>query len=549
MTAPTTSAQPTWREWTGLALLALPMFMMLTDFTVMFMVTPSVAADLGPSTTQMLWIVHVGEFVAAGLVITMGWLVGRLGHKQMLLASMALYGLASALAAFAANPETLLVARVLIGAAAAAASPAAIAMLRTMFTSANHYGIAFAVIMGAFSAGVAFGPPMGGVLLEYFWWGAVFLVNVPVAAVVLLAGFWVFPRASERTEEKIDITSVVLSLAAVIAVVFGLQEIADQGASAPYVFAVAVGIALGVMFVRRQRRVTNPLLDLNLFSVRPLRVAAIAFMLSSMAFVAVDFILVQYLQIVTGIPTAQLGLMLAIPGIAAVLGTLVTPMLARRLAASSVIAIGLVVSLAGAGLVMATIAFAPSMVALFIASTTMVAFGVSPLRLIGAQLIVTSAPKKQAGSAVAVQDISAGFGGAMGMAFIGSLAMAVFSRVLGSDAPAGVSRNSLDAASQSPGGGVAVAENIGGSAGQQLLVSVQGAWSMGTLAAYTAALALGLVTLVLIWRGLRGVELPTDDQDGANPATPEPEPGLSTTGAKPQLPTSPRNDAREEDPS
>ncbi|WP_375003509.1 MFS transporter [Aeromicrobium sp. CTD01-1L150] len=513
-------ARPTWREWTGLALLALPMFMMLTDFTVMFMVIPSVAADLGPSTTQMLWIVHVGEFVAAGLLITMGWLVGRLGHKQMLLASMALYGLASALAAFAPNPETLLVARVLIGAAAAGASPAAIAMLRSMFTSAQHYGIAFAVIMGAFSAGVAFGPPMGGVLLEYFWWGSVFLVNVPLAVVVLIAGLWLFPRANERTGEKIDMTSVMLSLTAIIAVVFGLQEIADRGASVPYVLAVVVGTALGVMFVRRQRRVASPLLDLSLFSIRPLRVAASAFVLSSMAFVAVDFILVQYLQIVTGVPTARLGLMLAIPGISAVLGTIVTPVLGRRFAPSQVIAIGLLVSLAGAGLVMATIALAPSMVALFIVGTSLVAFGVSPMRLLGAQLIVTSAPRKQAGSAVAVQDISAGIGGAMGMAFIGSLAMAVFGRVLGTGAPAMVSADQLDAASQSPGGGVGVAEEIGGSTGQELLTVVQDAWWMGTLAAYAAAIVLGIATLLLIVRGLRGVTLPTDDHDEPEPASP-----------------------------
>ncbi|MDS2172386.1 MFS transporter [Nesterenkonia sp. CL21] len=501
-------------------MLALPMFMMATDFTVMFMAMPAVTADLGPSTTQTLWIMHIGEFVAAGLVITMGWLVGRTGPRLLLLTTMGLYGLSSALAAFASNPETLLLARVLIGAAAAAASPAAIAMLRSMFTSAKHFGIAFAVLMGVFSAGGALGPPMGGMLLEYFWWGSVFLVNVPVAAVVLIAGFWLFPRVSDRTTDRIDMTSVVLSLAAIMLVVFGLQEIADQGVSVLSAMATIAGIGLGAWFIRRQRRVDNPLLDLNLFSVRALRIAAIAYVLSSLAFVAVDFVLVQYLQIVTGVPTAQLGLMLAAPGLAAIVGTALTPPLARRLAPSHLMAAGLVISLIGAMTIITAIPLAAHMTWLFILGTTAMAFGFTPLMLLGAQLMVTSAPKERSGSAVAIQDVSAGLGGAVGMAFIGSLAMAVFSRVLAGRAPDAVSATDLEAATQSPGGAIAVAESIGGSTGQDLATVAQEALSWGTVAAYTTAVALGIATIVLILRGLRGVELPSDtDKPAASPVT------------------------------
>ncbi|WP_375003507.1 MFS transporter [Aeromicrobium sp. CTD01-1L150] len=515
MTSVEVPDRPTWRECTGLALLVLPMFMMATDFTAMFMAMPAVTADLAPSTTQTLWIMHIGEFVAAGLVITMGWLTGRTGPRLLLLAAMGLYGLSSAMAAFATDPETLLVARVLIGLAAASASPAAIAMLRSMFTSTKYFGIAFAVLMGAFSAGGTLGPPLGGVLLEYFWWGSVFLINVPVAAVVLLAGLRLFPRSSDRTDERIDMTSVMLSIAAIMLAVFGLQEIADQGVSPLYVGTTAAGLGLGVWFVRRQRRVANPLLDLSLFSIRPLRIAATAFVLSSLAFVAVDFILVQYLQIVTGVPTAQLGLMLAAPGLAAVVGTTFTLPLARRLALSHLMAAGLVISLIGALTIITAIPLAAQVTWLFIFGTTALAFGFTPLMLLGAQLIVTSAPKERAGSAVAIQDVSAGLGGAVGMAFVGSIAMAVFSRVLTVTAPTGVTDADLDAATQSPGGAVAVAEDIDGRTGQDLLTSAQDALSWGTVAAYATAIVLGIATIILILRGLRGVELPseTDEPD------------------------------------
>ncbi|MEU3274851.1 MFS transporter [Saccharomonospora sp. NPDC006951] len=509
MIPPSAPERPTWREWTGLVLLALPLFMMATDFTVMFMAMPAVTADLVPSTTQTLWIMHIGEFVAAGFVITMGWLTGRIGPRLLLLSAMGLYGLASALAAFAPNPETLLSARVLIGLAAGAASPAAIAMLRSMFTG-KQFGVAFAALMGAFTVGGALGPPMGGILLEHFWWGSVFLINVPVAALVLLGGFRLFPRAFERSADRIDVASVALSFAAIMSVVFGLQEIADQGVSVPYVLVTLAGVGLGVWFIRRQRRVENPLLDLNLFSIRALRVAVSAFVLASLAFLAVDFLLVQYLQIVTGVPTSRLGLMLAVPGIAAILGTVVAPPAARRFAPSHVMAAGVAIALAGALAIITTILLVPHQTWLLIAGTTAIAFGVTPLMLLGAQLIVTSAPKKQAGSAVALQDIGSGLGGALGMALLGSLAMAVFGRVLGDRAPSGVSGADLDAATQSPGGAMTVAEGLDGDTERGMVTATQEALSLGTVAAYAAAVLLGVATIVFVLRGLRGVRLPAD---------------------------------------
>ncbi|MDA3648016.1 MFS transporter [Saccharopolyspora indica] len=506
--------RPTWREWSGLVLVALPLFMMATDVTVLFLAVPSVSADLAPSTTQMLWIIHVGEFAAAGLVITAGRLTDKIGSRRLLLLSMALYGSASALAAFARDPEVLIAGRFLLGAAAGAASPAAFSIMRAVFTDPRYTGTAFAVLIGAFTVGGALGPPMGGLLLEHFGWDSVFLVNVPVAAAVLLGGPLLLPRQRAMSGARIDSLSAGLSTASVISVVFGLQEIAARGPSASHLIVVALGVALGVLFVRRQRRLADPLLDLSLFRIRGLRNSLAVLVLVSSAFVAVDLVLVQYLQIVAQVPAGELGVLLAISGSAAIVGTTLTPVLNRRFRPNQVILAGLSTTLLGAGTIVAAIVAAPELTALFIAGKTLVSLGTAPMMVLGSQLVITAAPQDRAGSAVALQDISAGLGGALGMAFIGSLAMSAFNRALHAGAPHPISAADLDEAGQSPGGAVAVAERIGGTSGQELLQVVRDAWSTGALAACCAALLIGLAAVVLVRRGLRGVHLPTDDAPG-----------------------------------
>lgn len=517
--------RPTWREWTALLLLALPLFMMATDFTAIFLAMPAIAADLGPSTTQLLWIVHIGELIAAGFVITMGWMTGRIGPRTLLLIAMALYALASALAAFSPNAETLLAARVLIGLATAAASPAGIALLRSLFSSAKHFSIGFAVVMGAFSVGGALGPPLAGFLLEYFWWGSVFLVNVPVAAVALLAGLWLFPRPSDRTTDRIDVTSVVISISAVMLTVYGLQNIADRGITVPYILAITGGVVLGWWFIRRQRRIENPLLDLDLFSIRVLRILAIVFITSQVAFMAVDFVLVQYLQVVAGIPTAPLGLLLAIPATAAIIATALTPALSRTFSPSTVMTAGMGVAVLGTLTILVALAVAP-VTPLFAVGMTIIALGVSPPMVVGAQLMVTSVTQRQAGPAASIQDIAASLGAAVGIVVLGSLTMSVFNRNLRATAPEDLSESTLETASESPGGAVGVAEGIGGATGQELLQSAQDALTWGTAAAYIGALIVGVATMVIL-RGLRGVELPTDEETIPAHETSTPEATLS----------------------
>lgn len=515
----TTTALPTqtWRPWAALLLLGLPQFMMATDFTAMFLAMPAVSADLTPSTTQVLWIVHIGELVAAGTLITMGWLTVRIGPRALLLIALTLYGIASALAALSPNAETLMVARVFIGAATAAVGPAAFAMLRSLFTSARHYGIGFAVVMGAFPVGTALGPPLTGFLIDYFWWGSVFLVNVPVAAVAVLGGLWLFPGSKDRISNRIDIISVMVSMASVMLIVYGLQELADQGFALSYVLSIGFGFALGAWFIRRQRRIDNPLLDLNLFTVRILRLMTIFFVVAMGSFSAVDFILIQHLQIVLEVPTGTLGMILVAPGIAAILSTALTPLLTQRYAPATVMTTNLGIALLGTLIILTALTLAP-LIPLFTLGMTLISFGMSPPMVLGAQLMLTSVSTQQTGPASAVQDMGASLGLAGGIMVFGSLSMAVFNRGVNAGAPDGVSQQDLDAATESPGAAVATAEAINGEDGEQLLTVIHEAWSWGTVSAYAVVAVIGVGMIVLLGRGLRGVQLPSDDEAEEAPA-------------------------------
>ena len=517
----TDTERPRWRHWAALLLLGLPMFMMATDFTAIFLAVPPLAADLEPSATQLLWIVHIGELVAAGTLITMGWLIGRIGPRTLLLAALVLYGIGSALAGFAPNAETLLIARALIGAATAAASPAAYAMLRWLFTSARHYSVGFAVVMGAFPVGAALGPPLTGLLLEHFWWGSVFLINVPVAAVAVLGGLWLFPDADERTTDRIDITSVVVSIAAVMLTVFGLQEIADQGFSLTYVLSVSGGVVLGWWFIRRQRRITNPLLDLSVFAYRVLRISVLFFLLSPLAFMAADFILIQHLQIVVGISTGTLGIILAIPGAASMAATALTPVLAAKFTPATVMTVGTGTGVLGLVVLLIAVTAHP-VTWLFAVGMTIAALGASPTMVLGAQLMLTSVSKMQTGPVAAIQDISASLGAAVGIMVLGSLSTAVFRRGVDSDAPEAISEADLDAATESPGAAAAIAGEVGGSTGEHLLSVVHDAWTWATVATYTVAAVIGMLMMIVISRGLRGIRLPSDDQDDGQQTDPSP---------------------------
>jgi len=339
------------REWAGLAVLALPCMLYSMDLTVLNLAVPRISADLRPSSAQQLWIVDVYGFMVAGSLITMGTLGDRIGRRRLLLLGAASFGAASVLAAFAASAALLIAARALLGVAGATLAPSTLALVRNMFLDPHQRTIAIGVWITSFSAGGAIGPLAGGVLLGSFWWGSVFLIGVPVMLLLLLVvGPVLLPEYRDPHAGRVDLPSVALSLAAVLAVIYGLKQLAQNGAGWAPALAVAAGLGLGVVFVRRQQALRDPLVDLGLFRVGAFS-AALAINTCSF-FVAFGsfFYLAQYLQLVLGLTPLQAGLWTVPSALGFIAGSLLTPPLVRRVRPALVMAGGLVLAAAGFGL-------------------------------------------------------------------------------------------------------------------------------------------------------------------------------------------------------
>ncbi|QVQ51843.1 MFS transporter [Spiractinospora alimapuensis] len=508
----TSDRAPT-RAWLGLAVLTLPLVMAATDMSVLFLALPSIAGDLSPGSTQMLWILHVGAFLAVGFALTMGRVAGRIGPRRLLTVGLVVYGAGSLAAAFSPSPEVLIAMRALLGSAEATIMPATMMLLRPMFPNPRQFAIAIAVVMSSFSAGMALGPPLGGILLEHFWWGAVFLVNVPVAVVVLLA-LPVLPSPPAEAAGRVDPLSVLLSLAAIIAVIFGLQEIADIQASGadtarwPYVLTVVAGIVLGAVFVRRQLRLEDPLLDLRLFRTPGFGVALLAMMLMLLGIGGADMLLAQFLQSVRDFSPAQAGGLLLIPALMSIVGGMLGPALTRWTRPAYVMSGGLVLAAIGA-LVIALLADgAPTPV--LVAAATLIAFSLGPLFTLGYNVIVGAVPERHSGSAAALGDVSGGLGNALSLAFLGSLGAFIYRWGLERSAPRDVTDSAVGDAGDSIGGAVTVADGLPPAVGQELLTVARESFTTGMQAGYAFGAVLLVAVAVLVATRLRAIGLDGD---------------------------------------
>jgi MFS family permease len=248
------------RGWISLAVLVLPVLLISIDSTVLGFAVPAISEDLDPSSSQLLWIVDIYSFVLAGLLVTMGTLGDRIGRRRLLLIGTAGFGLASALAAYADTPAVLIAARALLGLAGATLMPSTLSLLRNIFTNRQQRTLAIAVWGSAFAGGAALGPIVGGWLLEHFWWGSIFLMNLPVMVVLLIIGRFLLPESKDPNPGRYDLPSAALSLGAMLPAVYGVKLLAEEGFSVTAFGAIAAGVLLGWMFVRRQLRLKDPML-------------------------------------------------------------------------------------------------------------------------------------------------------------------------------------------------------------------------------------------------------------------------------------------------
>ncbi|HEX5114408.1 MAG TPA: MFS transporter [Pseudonocardiaceae bacterium] len=420
------------REWIGLAVLALPTLLTALDISVVYLAVPRLSADLGPSPTQQLWIADIYGFLLAGFLIPMGTLGDRIGRRRLLLIGACAFGCASLLAAFSQNGTMLIVARALLGVAGATLAPSTLALITTMFRNPGERGRALAIWVSCLMAGTALGPLIGGVLLHFFWWGSVFLLGSPAMLVLLITGRIFLPEHRNPNPARIDAPSVVLSVSAILLVIYGVKELAANGVTGPAVAAVAVGLALGVAFVRRQHALADPLVDLRLFATPSFRVATVSLLLNSVAMSGVALLVNQYLQVVRGLSPLSTGVLLVAPSLAVVGSAMAAPRLAQRFRPAHVITAGTTVTAVGCFLLTRVGPAGPVLLVEF--GYLLGMLGVGPMVALGTDLIVGRARPEQAGAVGAVKETADNLGFALGAALLGSIATAVYRHTPGAPA-------------------------------------------------------------------------------------------------------------------
>jgi DHA2 family multidrug resistance protein-like MFS transporter len=420
------------RQSAALFVLSLAVFMVAIDGTVISVAVPSITEQLQPSYNQVLWIGDIYSFVLAGLLVTMGNIGDRFGRKRLLLIAAVAFGMASAAAAMAPTAELLIVARVVQGVAGAGLMPPTLALLRTVFTDSRQRTRAVGIWSASGAGGAALGPTVAGLLLEHFYWGSVLLVNLPVVALIVGVGAWVLPEARSESDHPLDPLSVVYSTVGILGVVYGITELAHAGWRFwPAYPALVFGAALLWVFLRRQRRMPVPLLDIGLFREAKFSAAIVAQLLTVFANVGALFFIPIYLRQVSDFSPLQSGMALLPDSLVAMLTAPNPGRLIRRWGHRRVLLLGLGVG--AAGLVLLGLSIGVSYPAMVL-PLMMVGFSFALVNTSANDLVLTSASQDRVGAATGIAETAFELGNALGIAISGSLVSILYLVATGASA-------------------------------------------------------------------------------------------------------------------
>ena len=416
------------RRWWALVALSLAVLLVAVDNTILALAIPSLSESLSPTPTELLWIGDIYSFVLAGLLVTMGNVGDRVGRKKLLMIGLVGFAVVSVIAAFAPTAEALIASRALLGVAGATLMPSTLSLIRNTFLDARERTRAIAVWSAVAAAGGGLGPLIGGVLLEHFWWGSVFLVNVPIVLVIIGIGSWALRESKNPNPGPIDIPSVILSMVAVLGTIAGIKDIAIHGFSDPYPFAyLTIGLIAGYLFVRRQLHLESPLIDMALFKVPAFSGAVGADLVSVFGLMGVYFFLAQQFQLVQGESPLQSGFQLLPAEVAALVGAFVAARVIRNLGRRAAVVGG--IALGAIGLLgLGVIHLEGNLLVILAMVCVGLGFGCSLTAT--ADAILAAAPPERAGAAGAVSETAYELGAALGIAILGSILGAWYRHVI-----------------------------------------------------------------------------------------------------------------------
>ncbi|MGW6282244.1 MFS transporter [Kribbella sp. NPDC055071] len=482
------------KEWIALGVLALPLLLVSMDVSVLYFAVPFISADLGVTATEQLWIFDIYGFVLAGLLITMGSLGDRIGRRKLLIFGAVAFGLASVAAAYAQNPEQLIAARAVLGIGGATLMPSTLALIRNMFHDQAQRSKAIAFWSAVMMGGITLGPVLGGFLLEHFWWGSVFLINTPAMLLLLVLAPTLLPEFKAPTGGRFDLIGSALSLAAVLPVIWGIKELAANGFSTLPVAAIVTGLVFGILFVQRQRTAKHPMLDLSMFRNRAFSGSLAANTVGTLALVGNAVFLTQYLQLVHGLSPFKAALWSLAPSVVVGGAAPLAAVLAGKMDRAYVIGGAFVLAASGYGVL--TQLHPDSSLAVVLTGAGLLAAGLVMVMSLVTEAVVGSVDPQRAGSASAVMETCAEFGGALGIAVLGSIGTAAYR----SDLPANASgplREGLPSAT-------AAATHLPGQAADALLNTARHAFTHSFTVVAIVGCVLLLTTAVASVLTLRG---------------------------------------------
>jgi DHA2 family multidrug resistance protein-like MFS transporter len=482
------------RRWLALGVPSLGILLIGVDGTVLAVATPFISKDLGATATQVLWIGDIFSFVLAGLLVTMGSLGDRIGHKKLLLCGATAFGLISVATAYAPTAGMLVGARALLGVAGATLGPSTLALIRGLFPLPRERGVAIGIWASVFSAGTALGPVIAGLLLEHFWWGSVFLVNVPVIVIVVAGGAVLLPELRNPVPRPWDMPSVGLSLVGVLGLVYALKESTADGLRADIALAATGGAVALTLFARRQLRLPAPLIDIRLFRDRTFSGVIAANLLSVLGLSGVMFFLSQFFQLVDGYSPLFAGLAELPAALAATVFGVLAGVAVRFWSRRAVLTTGLV--LIGGALASLTSISPSTTYPQLGAALFVVGVGLGLAYTVSNDVILAIVPPERTGAAAGISETACELGMALGIAILGSIVAGVYRGLTippgALDGVASPARDSLTAAH-------AVAETLPSGPAHDLLAAAQSAFTEGLAIAAGAGSALLLVSAGAVW--------------------------------------------------
>lgn len=512
------------REWLVLAVLVLPTLLVTMDLNVLLLALPRIANSLHAGPVQQLWITDIYAFIVAGLTVTMGHVGDRFGRRKVLLISCSVFVVASVVCAFSISVPMLVIARAVLGGSGSALAPLTLAIIVATFKNPKQMGFAIGIWASALAGGVVLGPPVGGILLHSFWWGSVFLIAIPIMAVVLLAGPVVLKESRNPNGGPIDLRSVALFLVAILPLVGALKETTRSGFGLRPAGLLVLGAIGIVLFVRRQSRIPNPLIDLTLFKDKLVRSGMAVFVTGGLWSGALSLVIALYLQLVEDQSVLAAGLLMLPAAFIGMVCNMIAPKFANVFRPARVVAVGLLIAMLGA--LTLTLVQPLGGVAIVIVGMTLVMIGSSPIGPVTNHVVMSNIPPEKAGAVGGMIATGGELGVAVGVAAMGSVATAVYRGNV--TVPTGVPAGAAASASDGITGAVAVARTLPEAQGNALLDSAHAAFNIG-LATVAVIAAVGYVVVATVaWRGMgyvlpfgAGHEAPAADDDTGREPDPD----------------------------